>query len=563
MNQPYSHLQFRKALLALLDGTITSEEFARLETAMENAPKLRQYYYDFMLVHASLKNRSGVSATSLPETAEEESLSVCDALFWQVLAEQERQAETVHLEVEDAGPELITGVREKKRQIRAARRVSRAALYTTLVGWAALFLVIGYVIVNPRHVTLPTATIIETVAPRWQDRGFTGHVGMRLYNTDALLYLREGLVKIRLDDGAEVLIQSPARFRAEGTNQLYLDFGKLRSTVPPSALGFVVRTPAATIVDYGTEFGVLVERTGRTEAHVFKGKVQLRSGPDTIRHGGVLQLVSGLSGTVTDQGQFDGSPRPAEESLFIRDLSSVNQALLAGRRFDLADVVGGGNGFGSGTPDAGIDMQTGQVRRELEAYVQNAPHRFIATPLFAFIDGIFMPGGQGRSTQVSSTYLVCDQFEVTSGNFWGYLFNGAWHEGTDAPRHPLVLDDVTLDCSSIQAITIHSNMGVTFDLQQIRRALPGLGLTRFRSTAGISQTVADYFDRDPVVEFWVLVDGQVRAHQRVRMSDGGFEMDVPLDLSARFLSLAVTESDGSISSDWAVLVNPHLVLDER
>ena len=482
--------------------------------------------------------------------------------MWEALAEQERQAEVIRLDSSDNGPALITGVREIKRQISSPRRISRLSLYTALVGWAALFLVIGYVLINPRHLTRPTALIVETVGAHWQDRGFSGNTGTRLYNTDAPLHLREGLVKVRLDAGAEVLIQAPARFRAEGTNQLYLEFGKLSSTVPLSAQGFVVRTPLATVVDYGTEFGVLVEQTGRTEAHVFKGEVDLRCGPDPVRHGGAQRLLSGLAGIVTANGQLDGAPRGAEESLFIRDLASVDPYRMIGRKFDLADVIGGGNGFGSGTVNVGIDMRTGKKNDELNSYIQTALHRFLATWEFPFIDGVFVPGLDEQPTQVASTYLFCDQFGITNGHFWGYLFNGAWHEGTGAPRHTLMLDGVLLDSVSVQAITIHSNMGVTFDLQQIRRSMPGLEPTRFRSRAGLSETISQYFDRDSEVEFWVLLDGCVHVRQLRRMSDGGFEIDVPLDSSVRFLSLAVTEGGDGISSDWAVFVNPHLVLDE-
>lgn len=560
MDPHYSHIQFRTALLALIDDTITPEAFAQLESALQQSPEMRDYYYDFMLVHASLKSRSGIS-TSLSDSLEcDDAYGVCDASLWQALADEERQAKTIKIEVPPGPQELITGVRERRLQFRSPRRVSRLSLYTALVGWAALLLVIGYIVSNPPPGPQPTATIMTTVAARWSDPAYLGAAGTRLYNTDTPLHLLEGLVKIQLDDGTEALIQGPASFRAEGTNQLYLEFGKVCSTVPPGAQGFVVRTPSATIIDYGTEFGILVDGTGRTEAHVFKGEVELRCGPDLIRHGPVQRLGSGLAGTVTDQGRLEGPPRRAEGALFISDLSTLNSEAMAGRRLDLADIIGGGNGFGSGTVNAGIDVRTGKKRDWLDGYVQHTDHVFFASPEFPFVDGVFVPGVDKRLTQVASTGLTCDQFDITSGNFWGYIFNGAWHEGAGAPRHTLVLDGVSLDSSHVQAISIHSNMGVTFDLQAMRRAMPGLVPVRFRARAGLSETIARYFDRDPCAEFWVLVDGCVQLRQPARMSDGGFEIVVPLDSTSRFISLAVTETEDGVSSDWAVFVDPHLEL---
>ena len=559
--------EFDLLLLHLLEGNLSDREIERFEVLLFSHPEYLKRYCEFVNNYAAIQVKFGSELdldAARPAPAES-----FDMTLWQALAEEERRAEAVEIRPVADTPELITGVRERKNQMKSPRQVSRLSLYTALGGLAALFLMIVYVTMNPRQMTQSVATITDSVAARWKDKDFGGKVGTRLNNTDSPVRLLEGLVKVRLDDGAEVLIQGPAQFRVEQTNQFVLDFGKLSSVVPPSALGFVVRTPSATVVDYGTEFGVLVNRVGRTEAHVFKGEVELRCGSDPVRHYGTQRLMSGLAATVTSERRFAGPPGRAEESLFIRDLSGVKPETLAGRQIDLADIVGGGNGFGSGKREVGIDLQTGMSREKLDEtidHTRRALHGYTATPDYSFVDCVFVPGLDGRPTQVASTGLTCEEFGTTSGRFWGYLFNGAFHESAGAdpkPRHTLMLDGQKLDAVPFSTMSVHSNMGVTFDLDQVRRSLPFYAPVRFRARVGLSQTIAQYETRNPWAEFWILLDGKPRLRQPLRMSDGGFEIDVPLDASIRFLSLAVTEYTDGIGLDWGVFVNPRLELEVR
>ncbi|WDQ18500.1 hypothetical protein [Rhodopirellula sp. P2] len=77
---------------------------------------------------------------------------------------------------------------------------------------------------------------------------------------------------------------------------------------------------------------------------------------------------------------------------------------MTGRGIDLADVVGGGNGFGSGKKGQGIDPRTGKSEeRSLNALDDRKPGRF-ATCDAAMIDGVFIPAFE--QTQISSTELV-------------------------------------------------------------------------------------------------------------------------------------------------------------
>lgn len=84
--------------------------------------------------------------------------------------------------------------------------------------------------------------------------------------------LRAGLMEVAYPSGVEVLIESPATFELRGTNTVRLSEGRLSARVPKNAVGFTVETPAASVVDLGTEFGVSAGKTG-SEVHVFKPEV--------------------------------------------------------------------------------------------------------------------------------------------------------------------------------------------------------------------------------------------------------------------------------------------------
>ncbi len=90
---------------------------------------------------------------------------------------------------------------------------------------------------------------------------------------DEPITVSSGLFEIQFDKGTKVVVEGPATFIARQRNEGYLSRGKLVAHVPRRASGFKLKTPQATIVDLGTEFGVNVDESGRTDVHVFQGCV--------------------------------------------------------------------------------------------------------------------------------------------------------------------------------------------------------------------------------------------------------------------------------------------------
>lgn len=93
--------------------------------------------------------------------------------------------------------------------------------------------------------------------------------------------LRAGVMQATYPSGVELLIESPADFELCGSNSVRLSEGKISARVPKSAIGFTVETPAAKVVDLGTEFGVSAGQSG-SEVYVFKGEVLVKTANDPV-----------------------------------------------------------------------------------------------------------------------------------------------------------------------------------------------------------------------------------------------------------------------------------------
>ena len=119
-------------------------------------------------------------------------------------------------------------------------------------------------ILNHRH----NAVWLEGTRPPLNDPRL--NVGRRLK-------LASGLIEIKYNTGARVVIEGPAEFEVVGKKNGYLQFGKLRARVEDeTAKGFIVDTPTSQVEDLGTEFGVTVSRQATTTLAVVEGKVRVR-----------------------------------------------------------------------------------------------------------------------------------------------------------------------------------------------------------------------------------------------------------------------------------------------
>lgn len=92
--------------------------------------------------------------------------------------------------------------------------------------------------------------------------------------------LRPGLVTwpsgtLHLDflNGAQVVLNGPAKLRIHSLSLVTLLEGNAAARVPPSARGFVMNAPDVAVVDIGTEFSLHVDENGESDVQVTDGEV--------------------------------------------------------------------------------------------------------------------------------------------------------------------------------------------------------------------------------------------------------------------------------------------------
>jgi hypothetical protein len=212
--------------------------------------------------------------------------------------------------------------------------LSRSSVLSLLmaIGLPGLVLVFLFLIIarqpdEPRDHTAANAAVARITGlhqAAWHEGEAALSVGAIL-DSGRRLRLQAGLAEILFADGAKVVVEGPATFRTDSSGRGFLEAGRLVAYVPKGAAGFTVETPAATIVDLGTEFGVSVESGKKTaEVEVFRGKVDLKTSGKAGKQSFVSRLIeAGQAVRVVRVGstnRFDVQKIAPSASLFVRRL---------------------------------------------------------------------------------------------------------------------------------------------------------------------------------------------------------------------------------------------------
>ncbi len=200
-------------------------------------------------------------------------------------------------------------VRRKLRKVVSRRRILLAA--------AAAVLLLAAGVLTWMRFPEPVATVhrVESV---------TG--GDALAARDTLtrgnrLKFRGGLVELDLHSRGRMIVEGPADLEFTGPMSAVLRKGRVLLRVTPDGRGFRLETPRGTLVDLGTEFGVLVdERTGEVETHVLEGEVKAiprgQPQPILLRRDEALQQTGDHNVRIpTARDSFYASLPPARHGL--------------------------------------------------------------------------------------------------------------------------------------------------------------------------------------------------------------------------------------------------------
>lgn len=129
---------------------------------------------------------------------------------------------------------------------------------------------------------VPIATLVKSTGCKWASSTLPTAEGSRV--SAGTYELVEGLATLKFDSGAEVVLEAPAALELVDAMNCRLLRGTLVTDVPPSAVGFVVDTLKARVVDYGTRFGVSASADGDYMVQVLEGKVEVEDHTETALH---------------------------------------------------------------------------------------------------------------------------------------------------------------------------------------------------------------------------------------------------------------------------------------
>jgi hypothetical protein len=255
----------------LCDGQIMPEEAARLEQIAQSSPEARRYLLDYLHLHGELYWGHAVTlrehdapgpAGDSPLPAAGSAVSQPAPIAWQELGKLPRN------------------------RLGWLAGLMAAGLAASLLVGAGWWLATRHgptpVAVALKPSSASAARLTRLVAARWGDDERPKRQGAPLAPGETLL-LAEGLAEVSFDHGARMILRGPAGFEIQSADGGLLREGSLTARVGPSSAGFTIRTPSATIVDLGTEFGVCVEDRGPTQLEVFAGKVLVHPSPHAIR----------------------------------------------------------------------------------------------------------------------------------------------------------------------------------------------------------------------------------------------------------------------------------------
>jgi hypothetical protein len=506
-------------LQRLLDDQIQPDEMERLQKAIREDARVRDYYIDSMLVCAVIRRSSQVTGE----------LSESDLI--QALSSNGHKS--------------------------GAKRVVRH-LYSIAAILLLGFLVLGYLsLIHHKNQGPAIGTLVDTYEAQWQ--GYHPQSGEPLY---AVPYdLRQGAAKMELNEGTSLLLEAPCRVELTGIGEVALKSGRLTVSVPSQAKGFRVRTPTALITDLGTEFGVIAHSDGSTEAHVFKGRINIALDPDRTGQPTSLIVNEGQATTVDATGGTIQGGLAARADLFILkllQLPSLGQPAGPSEQINLADMVGGGNGHGTGKLEDGIDLGNGQTFNGPTTVIWQAyKNEFHSTPQFRGIDGVFVPNGAYGPAVISSTGLTFSECPQTLGSYFGGPANsGKFFNVLNRQIYTARLNGTIFGKSRHPALSLHPNAGITFDLDQIRQDNPNIQIDRFTAVCGIPKDLPH--TRFSSADVWILLDGVVHLHLQLSMDKYVVEkVDVPITAQTRFLTL-VTTCSGRADFSWIIFGDPFL-----
>lgn len=316
MNSRENHLSIEVRTLVdrMVDGTATSDDCHRLSTLVASDADARAEYLEYIELHGRL-----AWALSFPEPA-----SAIDLLDGHT--ELDLLPNSAATDLAPVTPQTKTGrsavlgflndcTHQASQFVRQPTplsiTVALLVVGSLLIGLSSIYLQHDQVTATvdspePVHTAqiATIASITRTIAAQWAPGQRPRNVGTKLTNASRL-ELTEGMAEVTFKSGARVILQAPAVIGLDTINSGYISSGRITAFVPPGAEGFSMRSPAATVVDLGTQFGLHVDRSNASLIHVFEGLVEVENTALDGKKTAARKLTAGESLRIHFSGQID------------------------------------------------------------------------------------------------------------------------------------------------------------------------------------------------------------------------------------------------------------------
>ncbi|MGE4286053.1 MAG: NPCBM/NEW2 domain-containing protein [Phycisphaerae bacterium] len=562
------YTELRLLICQSTEGSITREGAVRLNSILKNDAEARNYYREYIQTNLILKS---LFASGQPELLNiefgAEDPGACgrfDIKLLDELAEYERRAPKV--EKTDVQSEklhsVVHTIPEKRQMSKFNKRIFAACI-------AAVLFMIGLSYIPQKPYSVDVAVLVDEMDVKWADSRVNFTKGARLFTNQDLLRLDKGLLNIQFDDGVDVVIEGPAKFAIERSG-VYMEYGRLFSHVPQTGLGFCVETPAARIVDQGTEFGVQVDVNESAELYVTRGKVQLFAGLAGNNKSSQIVEQSNARRFNASTGLIQTIPFSGDN--FTRQFNSETGIVLRGKEhLDLAGILAGKKGISHPGDIVGINLLDGTIVSGEKSQYFKSSNEYRLVESSSLIDGVFIPdGGEGAVTISSAGHVYeCPDTSGTNSHCI-YMFRGGVERKSKIS--PVIFDGINIEDTPESILFMHSNSGITIDLEAIEDSVSNYEITSLKARCGITEFVSNLAGRKADVDFCVLVDGKVKfKRELLKVESGVLDIDIEFGKSDRFLTFILTDglrdTDSSKASPWSndffYLVNSQLTLESK
>jgi FecR protein len=435
----------------------------------------------------------------------------------------------------------------------------------------------------PTKVENGATAVSETFAARivsmsedtqWDQSAPPGDFLMRLI-TGQELKLVKGLVKMEFASKASVVLSGPAELKVLGQGKVLLSYGKLTGRSEEG--DFTVQTPSAYVVDVGTAFGVAVD-DAVTNVVVFDGEVHVRR---TSASTDKVRLTSGMS-VRADQSGLNPSINRDEVPTFDREFNGKRPGNLGMDELSLVDVICGsapGEYRAAGSIDPEMGTWTTLPWSETKGvHGKLGTGKVVSVDWNPWVHGIFIPKSGSERLAVELDGGSVPAAPLTGGA-WGPVWarrrierhldplaamsdrdvEGFWGAGTTTAlldRSRWLRDGI---------VGMHANVGITLDLQALRRGY-STSLKSLRGTlAHLEQSyVSQPFQPGARATFQIFVDGELR-YERSEFSrqDGDAMFGTELHDTDQRLSIVVTDGNDGPVYDRVILVDPIFEISDK